>query len=58
MGSDQALARRPMEGRRLGLLMMPPMTSEINQAHHSDPDQAQGMRVRRHGDIMQMNQAG
>lgn len=52
MGSDQALARRPMEGRRLGLLMMPPMTSEINQAHHSDPDQAQGMRVQRHGDIM------
>lgn len=47
-----------MEGCRLGLLMMPPMTSEINQAHHSDPDQAQGMRVQRHGDIMQINQAG
>ena len=38
--------------------MTPPMTSEINQAHHSDPDQAQGMRVRRHGDIMQISQAG
>lgn len=58
MDSHQTFARRPMEGRRLGLLMMPPMTSEINQAHHSDPDQAQGMRVQRHGDIMQINQAG
>ena len=38
IGSHQALARRPMEGCRLGLLMMSPMTSEINQAHHSDPD--------------------
>lgn len=58
MDSHQALARRPMEGRRLGLLMMSPMTSEINQAHHSDPDQAQGKRVRRNGDITQINQAG
>lgn len=58
MDTHQALTTFAVGGRRLGLLMMPPMTSEINQAHHSDPDQAQGMRVRRHGDIMQINQAG